>query len=118
MRILATPLTITVKLTVIAQKHFSEVFYKKGVLRYFAIFTGKHLCQSLFFNKIAGLRPATLLTKKPWHRCFSVNFATFLRTPIFLEHLRWLLLIVVLPLFSDLYVYDDTSTTRRAKYSQ
>ena len=29
---------------------------KKGVLRNFAKFAGKHLCQSLFFNKVAGLR--------------------------------------------------------------
>ena len=29
---------------------------KKGVLKNFAKFTEKHLCQSLFFNKIAGLR--------------------------------------------------------------
>ena len=28
---------------------------KKGVLKNFAKFTGKHLCQSLFFNKIANL---------------------------------------------------------------
>ena len=28
---------------------------KKGVLRNFAKFTGKHLCQNLFFNKIADL---------------------------------------------------------------
>ena len=27
---------------------------KKGVLRNFSKFTGKHLCQSLFFNKVAG----------------------------------------------------------------
>ena len=27
----------------------SEVFYKKGVLRNFAKFTGKHLCLKLFF---------------------------------------------------------------------
>ena len=29
--------------------------YKKDVLRNFSKFTGKHLCQSLFFNKVAGL---------------------------------------------------------------
>ena len=29
---------------------------RKGVLTNFAKFTGKHLCQSLFFNKVAGLR--------------------------------------------------------------
>ena len=27
----------------------------KGVLENFANFTGKHLCQNLFFNKVAGL---------------------------------------------------------------
>ena len=43
--------------------------------------TGKHLCQSLFFNKFAGLRPATLLEKRLWCRSFPVNFAKFLRTP-------------------------------------
>ena len=69
-----------------------EVFCKKGVLGNFAKFTGKHLCQRLFFNKVAGLKPATLLKKSLWHRCFPVNFAKFLRTPFFTEHLRWLLL--------------------------
>ena len=33
-----------------------EVFCKKSVLRNLAKFAGKHLCQSLFFNKVAGLR--------------------------------------------------------------
>ena len=69
-----------------------EVFCKKGVLRNFAKFAGKHLCQSLFFNKVAGLKPATLLKKRFWRRCFPVNFAKFLRTPFFTEQLRWLLL--------------------------
>ena len=31
-----------------------ELFCKKGVLRNFAKFMGKRLCQSLFFNKVAG----------------------------------------------------------------
>ena len=30
------------------------MFCEKGVLRNFAKFAGKHLCQSLFFNKVAG----------------------------------------------------------------
>ena len=72
----------------------------KGVLRNFAKFTGKHLCQRLFF-KVAGLRPATLLKKSLRHRCFPVNFAKFLRTPFFTEHLRWLLLHVNL----NIYIY-------------
>ena len=41
-----------------------DVFSKKVILTNFAIFTGKHLCQSLFFNKVAGLRSTTLLKKK------------------------------------------------------
>ena len=51
-----------------------------------------NLCQGLFFNKVAGLRPATLLRKTPWYRCFSVNFVKFLRTPFLTQHLWWLIL--------------------------
>ena len=72
-----------------------NVFCKNGVLENFTKFTWRHLCQSLFFNKVAGLSPATLLKKRLWHRCFPVNFVKFLRTPFFTEHLWWLLLIIV-----------------------
>ena len=37
-------------------------------------------------------RPAILLKKRPWCRCFPVNFAKFVRTPFLKEHLGWLLL--------------------------
>ena len=30
-----------------------------------------------------AIRPATLLKRNLWHRCFLVNFAKFLRTPFF-----------------------------------
>ena len=60
------------------------------VLRNFTKFTGKHLCQSLFFN--SDFRPATSLKKRLLQRCFPVNFVKYLRTPFFTEHLRWLLL--------------------------
>ena len=69
-----------------------EMLCKNGVLRNIAKFTGKHLCESLFFNKFAGVRPATLLKKKIWHWYFPVNFAKFLRTSFLTKHLRWLLL--------------------------
>ena len=65
---------------------------KKGVLRSFAKFTRKHLCQSLFFNEVADLRPATLLKKRLRHRCFPVNFAKFLRTPLLQNTSRRLVL--------------------------
>ena len=65
-----------------------EVFCKKGVLKNFAEFTGIHMYQKLFLNKVAFLRPAALLKKRPWHRCFSVNFMKFLRT-LFLRDCHW-----------------------------
>ena len=55
---------------------------RKGVLRNFAKFTGTHLFQSLFFNKIA------------WHRCFPVNSTKFLRTPFLQNTSRRLLLLM------------------------
>ena len=44
-----------------------EMFYKKGILKNFAKFAGKHLCWSLSLT-FTGLR------------CFHVSFAKFLRT--------------------------------------
>ena len=67
-------------------------FVQKGVLRNFLKFTGKHLCQSLFFNKVAGLRPAALLKKRHWLRSFPVNFAKLLRTSFLQNTFRRLLL--------------------------
>ena len=52
-----------------------EVFCKKGILKNFAKFAGKHLFQSFFFNKVAGLALAIFLKQRHWHRCFPVNFA-------------------------------------------
>ena len=68
-----------------------EAFCKK-LLRNFAKFTEKRLCQSLFCNKVAGLRAANLLTKRLWHRCFPANFVKFLRTLFLTEHPRLLFL--------------------------
>ena len=38
-----------------------EVFCKNGARRNFAKFTGKHLCRSLFFHKVAGLYRTPLM---------------------------------------------------------
>ena len=48
-----------------------EVFCKKGVLRNLAKFTGKHLCQSLFFNKVAG----NFLKNETLAQLFSCEFS-------------------------------------------
>ena len=63
-------------------------FWRTGffLIYYFLLFLKKK------HNKHNNLRPATLLKKEFWRRCFPVNFAKFLRTPFFTEHLWWLLL--------------------------
>ena len=45
---------------------------KKVVLLNFAKFIGKHLCQSLFFNKVAGIAGIAynFIKKRLWRRCF------------------------------------------------
>ena len=45
-----------------------DMFCKKGVLRNFAIFTGKQLCQRLFFNKVAGLRTPPVAASVFWRK--------------------------------------------------
>ena len=59
------------------------------------------LLESPFSNKVAGqsagLRPATLLKKRFWHRCFPVNSAKnkiskntfFYRTPLVAASVTW-----------------------------
>ena len=64
------------------KKQPPEVFCKKGVLRNFTKFTGKYLCQRLFFNKVAGLRPATLLKNESLNQLFSCEFCKISKTPI------------------------------------
>ena len=61
---------LSVEIWIMNRSSRPEVFYKKGFLRNFAKFTGK---------------------QRLWHRCFSVNFAKFLRTPCLTEHLGWVL---------------------------
>ena len=49
---------------------------KKGVLKNFAKFTGKHQRQSLFFNKVNFIKKETLA------QVFSCKFCEILRTPV------------------------------------
>ena len=66
------------------------MFYEKDVLRNFAKFTGKHLCQRLFLNKVAGLRAkvCNFIKKKSLAQVFSCEFCEiskntfFHRTPL------------------------------------
>ena len=73
-----------------------QVFFKKGVLRNFAKFTGKHLYQSLFFNKV-----------------FSCEFCEISNNTLFREHLRWLLL----DIYGIQYLLIEFSLQGIVKYS-
>ena len=69
-QLLSTPLLKLHEFVMNYRSNCLEIFCEKGVLKNFAKFTEKHLCQNLFFNKVVCL-----------------NFAKFLRTPFFIEHL-------------------------------
>ena len=56
----------------------------KDVLRNFAKFTRKHLCQSLFFNKVAG----NFIKKETLAQVFSFEFCEISKNTFFTEHLR------------------------------
>ena len=58
---------------------------KKGVLRNFAKFTGKHLCQSLFFNQVAG-GTCNLIKKETLAQVFSCEFCEIFKNTFFTEH--------------------------------
>ena len=47
----------------------------------------KDTLKAYFQKQPLGLRLATLLEERLWHRCFPVYFAKFPRTPFFTEHL-------------------------------
>ena len=65
------------------QKKPPKVFYKKAVLKNFAIFTGKRLCWSLFLIKLQDSSPAFLLKRDS----NTGLFLWILRN--FKEHLFW-----------------------------
>ena len=51
---------------------------KKGVLKSFANFTGKHLWWSLFLIKLEAFRPVSLL-KRLQYRCFPANDCFYIK---------------------------------------
>ena len=57
---------------IIVQKQSLELVCKKYAPKNFAKFTSKRICGNLVFNKVGGVRPATLLkdrTRLPVNRC-------------------------------------------------
>ena len=66
----------------------SKGFYKKFVLRNFPKSTRKHLCQSLFFEKVRRCRSATSWETRLQCECFLLSISKPVRTPFFAEYHR------------------------------
>ena len=65
---------------IVAEASRPDVFCEKGVLRTFAKFTRKHLCQSLFFNRVAG-GACIFIKKENLPQVFSCEFAASVGVP-------------------------------------
>ena len=69
-----------------------EVFCKKGVLRNFGKFTGKHLCQSLFLIKLQASGQSFFFNKVVYEiketlaQVFSYEFCESFKNTFFTEH--------------------------------
>ena len=72
----------------------SQMFFKIGDLKNFAIFTGKHL------------QTCNCIKKRLQGRCYFMNSTKFLRAPFCTEHLWWLLLHMVEQYFSNIPDYQ------------
>ena len=70
---------------VLLYRSLPEVFYIEDIFRNFAKFIGKHLCQSLFFNKVAGLRhkACNFIKKETLAQLFSCEFCQISKNTIF-----------------------------------
>ena len=64
------------------QKKPPKLIYIKKVFLRNSQNSQENICARVFFKKVKGVRPGTLLKNKLWHRCFPVNFAKFLRAPV------------------------------------
>ena len=73
------------------------MFCKKGVLRNFAKFTGKHLCFSLFFKNVAD-SACNFIKKETLVQLFSCEFCEIFSEHLVIEDLRWLLLVFIVNL--------------------
>ena len=79
------------------RRSHQRCFIKKGVLRNFTKFTGKHLCQSLLFNKVVGLglRACNVIKKETQAQAFSFEFCEISKNT-FLQNTSGRLLLVFL----------------------
>ena len=63
----------------------SQVVFKIGILKNFAIFTGEHLCWTLFLMRpeTFSLKACNFIKKRLQHRYFLVNIVNFFKNSFF-----------------------------------
>ena len=64
----------------------SQIFFKTGVFKNFTIFTGKHLCWSLYLIKLQDWRLVFSLKETPTE-VFSYEYCKTFKNSSFMEHL-------------------------------
>ena len=90
-----------------------------GVLKKFVIYTGKHLCWSLF---LTTLQVCKFIEKKLQHWCFPLHVGKFLRT-LFLKNISKRLILIILLVqqficfWMSLYKYKEKLILRWGKCS-
>ena len=60
-------------------------------------------------NKVEGLQACNFIKKKLQHRCFPEKFTQFLKTLLFAEHLRWLLLYDITVFL--IFIFSNSAST-------
>ena len=88
-------LTIAIQMSVKIQMIIEAVVQRCSVKKRFLEISQnsqENTCTRISFIMKLQAWACHVIKKGLWHKCFSVNFANFLRTPFVSEQLRWLLL--------------------------
>ena len=84
----------------VSQTTLCSLFKRTRRRSYLGHYNTEAVAQGVLYKrcskKFSKSKPATLLIKRLWHRCFSANSAKLLRTPFLKKHLQWLLLIILI----------------------
>ena len=81
---------ILIQCILVQEPPLADVFQNKCSWKFRNIHGKTPILKSVF-DKVAGLKDWKLQ-----HRCFPVNISKFLRTAFFIEHLRWLTMMMMM----------------------
>ena len=96
----------------IIQKQPPKCFVKK-----FSNIRRKTSVLESLFNKAAVLQTSNFIKKRLQHRCFSVNIAKYLRTPILKNFCKWLLL-MIFNLFLKIWDFEFGDSYKLISYKR